>query len=315
MNLLSSRRVIMFSDSKTPSQRKATAGKEGHLHFAVVEQEFHVLDGRGIGQVALVVLQHVRDVGEVEFERFEIVLEVLEALDVFRHLVVLRIGHKNDAVHAAQNQLPGGVVNDLARNGVKLKFGLETLDGHGFNGQKIEKQRAVRTGGQGNQLALLLHVLHVAVDLFEIGRLAALARAVINDFDLQFLGRLIDDRHNESMFRLGQLDGNPLQRRLGQGLPRPPDDRQAKSPGLKNRTGALVCGQLERAQFAQLDFFGGIADVSEHLRQKGGHHFRLERRGHLAGHQQSIPRRQQCAGDSRHCLNFLDNLRGVRIGF
>jgi hypothetical protein len=92
--------------------------------------------------------------------------------------------------------LAGGVVNDLAGNGVKLKFGFEALDGHGFDGQKIEEQRAIRTGGQGNQLALFLHVLHVAVDLFEIGRLAALARAVVNDFDLQFLGRLIDDRHN-----------------------------------------------------------------------------------------------------------------------
>ena len=40
------------------------------------------------------------------------------------------------------------------------------------------------------------HVLDVAVDLFQIGRLAALARAVVNDFDLQFLGRLIDDRHS-----------------------------------------------------------------------------------------------------------------------
>jgi hypothetical protein len=48
-------------------------GREGrHLHLAVVEQEIQILDRRGIGQVALVVLQDVRDFGEIEFERLRL---------------------------------------------------------------------------------------------------------------------------------------------------------------------------------------------------------------------------------------------------
>ena len=44
-------------------------GERRHLHFAVVEKKFHVLGRRDVGQVALVVLQHVRDVIQVELER------------------------------------------------------------------------------------------------------------------------------------------------------------------------------------------------------------------------------------------------------
>src|SRR6266699_5918548 len=56
----------------------ADRGEGRHLHLAVVEKKFHVFHGRGVGQIALVVLQDVRDFFQVEPEALEIVREVLE---------------------------------------------------------------------------------------------------------------------------------------------------------------------------------------------------------------------------------------------
>ena len=157
--------------------------------------EFHIFDGSNVRKVSLVILQDVRNVGEIEFQGFEIVLKVLEAFYVFGHFIVVRIGDENNPIDPAQDELAGGVVNDLARNGVKLKFCFETFDRHGFNRQEIEKQSAVRTCGQRNELPLLLDVLNIRVDLFEVGCLAAFTRAVIDNFDLQLFGGLINDGH------------------------------------------------------------------------------------------------------------------------
>src|SRR6266568_8416687 len=68
-------------------------GGEGrHLDVAIVQQELHVFDRRGVGQVALVELQDVGDVFDVELEAPEIVREVLKGFDVLAHLFVLRVG-------------------------------------------------------------------------------------------------------------------------------------------------------------------------------------------------------------------------------
>src|SRR3954463_7304587 len=63
----------------------------GNAHVAIVQQILHVLDGRDVRQVALVVLEHVREFGQIEFRPAEIFFQILEALDVFLHFVVLRI--------------------------------------------------------------------------------------------------------------------------------------------------------------------------------------------------------------------------------
>ncbi len=141
--------------------------------------------------------------GEVEFQGPEIIFEVGEALDVLRHLVVLRVGDEDDAVHPAQHQLAGGVVNDLAGDGIELELGLEAFDGHGLDGQKVEEQGAVRTGGERNQLAFVAsRSLHMIMHLHEIGRLAAHGRPVVDDLDLEFFGCLIDDCHIINYFAL-----------------------------------------------------------------------------------------------------------------
>ena len=73
------------------------------LHFAVVEEELQVLDRGDVGEVAFVELEHVRDVRQVEAQALEVVFEVGEALDILRHLLVLGIGDKDNAVHPAQD--------------------------------------------------------------------------------------------------------------------------------------------------------------------------------------------------------------------
>src|SRR6185295_14104386 len=107
----------------------------------------------------------------------------------------LRIGHEHDPVHAAQHQLAGGVINDLAGNRVKLELGLEPFNCNRLDRQEVEEQRAVGAGGQGDQFAFFLRGLNVFVDLDQIGGLAAHGRAVIDDFDLKFFGGLVNDRH------------------------------------------------------------------------------------------------------------------------
>src|SRR5258706_781369 len=85
----------------------------GHLEIAVVEQKLHVLHRGHVRQIPLVVLQHIRNVGQVQLEGLQVLLKVVERLDVFRHFVVLRIGYEHDAVHAPEHELAGSGVNDL----------------------------------------------------------------------------------------------------------------------------------------------------------------------------------------------------------
>src|ERR1051326_7459360 len=103
-------------------------GKGWNLNFPIVEQKFHIFYGSDVGEVALVVLEDVRDLGEIQFESFEVLFEIGEAFDIFAHLVVLRIGDKNNAINATENELASGVIDDLAGNRIELKLGFEAFD-------------------------------------------------------------------------------------------------------------------------------------------------------------------------------------------
>src|SRR5215213_6060492 len=70
------------------------AGKGRHLNLTIVQQEIHVFHWRDIRQIALVVLEHIRNVINVELQALQVILKILEALDVLGHLVVLRVGHE-----------------------------------------------------------------------------------------------------------------------------------------------------------------------------------------------------------------------------
>ena len=87
----------------------------------------------------------------------------------------MRIDHEHNAVHALEHELAGSVIDRLPRHGVELKAGGETRQGLGVERQKIEEERAVRIGGQGDQLALL-RVRDLLVERDEIRRLAAKRR-------------------------------------------------------------------------------------------------------------------------------------------
>lgn len=169
----------------------------GDLNFAIIEDEIEIFHGRDFGQVAFVVLHDVGNIVEVEVEGLEVLFEVFEGLDVLLHFIVLGVGDKDDTVDAAQNDLAGGVVDDLAGNGKEGEFGFEPLDGDGFEREEVEKEGAIAGGSEGGHLALGGGVghLHVGVHLLEVGGLAALGRTVVDDLYLKLLGRLVDNGH------------------------------------------------------------------------------------------------------------------------
>src|SRR4029434_991340 len=127
----------------------------------------------------------------------EIVAKIFPTLDVLLHLFPLRISDDNETIHAAQDQLPGRVVNHLARNRIKLKFRHEPFDHDRVQRKKIEKQRALRRGRQRNELPAIQRI-NPLMDVIQIRRLPAKGRTVVNDFELNLATRVINDRHSTS---------------------------------------------------------------------------------------------------------------------
>src|ERR1700730_17010774 len=70
-----------------------------------VEEKFHVLERRDVGEVALVVLDDVRDLVDVVVVLAEVLFHVAEALDVLAQPVPLRVGHEDEPVAPAQDEL------------------------------------------------------------------------------------------------------------------------------------------------------------------------------------------------------------------
>jgi hypothetical protein len=171
------------------------AAKGGDLDFAIVEQELHVVDWSDVWEIAFVVLEDVRDIREVEFEGTEILLEVGEAFDVIGHFIVLGIGDEDDAVDAAEDELAGGVIDDLAWDGIELEFGAESLDSDGFDGEKIEEECAIGAGGERDEFTLFLGGPDILVNFDQVRGLTAHGWTIVDDLDLQFLGGLVDDGH------------------------------------------------------------------------------------------------------------------------
>ena len=79
----------------------------------------------------------------------------LKALDVLLHFFPLRIGHENDAIDTAQNELAGGVINHLARHGVELELRHEAFDHDRIQRQEIEEQGAIRCGRERDKIATI----------------------------------------------------------------------------------------------------------------------------------------------------------------
>ena len=104
--------------------------------------------------------------------------------------------------------MAGGIVDDLARHRVELELGLESLDDDGIERQEVEEQGAVRSGGQRYQFALV-RFGHLAVDVGQVGRLAAQRGTVVDNLELDFLVDVVDDRHESCSLDNGPLMAHP----------------------------------------------------------------------------------------------------------
>ena len=102
--------------------------------------------GATLFEVPLVVLQDVGNLVDRDVLLGEVFREIAKTFDVFLHFFPLRIGHENDSIDAAQDELAGRIVDDLARDGVELEFRDEAFDHDRVQGQEIEEQRAVGGG-------------------------------------------------------------------------------------------------------------------------------------------------------------------------
>src|SRR5262245_61020522 len=112
-------------------------GERRDLNFTVVQEKFHVFNGRDVWEIAFVVLNDVRNIMQVQLESLEVLFKVGKGFNVLSHLVVLGVSNKNDAVNATENELAGGVVDDLPGHSVELELRFETFDRHGFDGKEV----------------------------------------------------------------------------------------------------------------------------------------------------------------------------------
>ena len=166
-------------------------GRREERHLARVELGVHLVEGKNVFHVALVVLEHEGHVVEVHAVVLQVLAQVLEALEVFGLAGTLRVGDKHDTVYAAEHQLTGTVVIDLARNRVQLETSLKTFDITKIERKEVEKQRAVAFGREGHHVRALVR-RHLLVDYLEVRGLATETRPVIDHLTTDFACCKID---------------------------------------------------------------------------------------------------------------------------
>src|SRR5712691_4845619 len=159
-----------------------------------VEEKLHVLERRDIGEVALVVLDDVRDLVDVVAVLAEVLFEVAEALDVPAQPVPLRVGHEDEPVAPAQDKLARHVVVNLSGHRVELELRREAAHGQGRDGQEVEEERAVVARRERDHVALAV-TGQAPVDVLKVGRLAGHPGAVVDHLEVDDLLRVVDDRH------------------------------------------------------------------------------------------------------------------------
>ncbi|OGQ91707.1 MAG: hypothetical protein A2289_23930 [Deltaproteobacteria bacterium RIFOXYA12_FULL_58_15] len=68
----------------------------------------------------------------------------------------MRVCDKHDSVDAIEDKLAGGVVEHLTWDGVELQPDFEVSNAVSGQRQKIEENRSVNVGGEGDQLGSLM---------------------------------------------------------------------------------------------------------------------------------------------------------------
>src|SRR5206468_11518989 len=117
-----------------------------HSFLPVVQDVIQIIDGGDIWQIAFVVLQDVGDIVERHVLLGQVVLKIFETFDVLLHFFPLRIGHENHPLDAAQDELAGGIINDLTGDGIELEFGDKAFDNQSVKREKVERSEERRVG-------------------------------------------------------------------------------------------------------------------------------------------------------------------------
>ena len=92
----------------------------------------------------------------------------------------MRVGDEDDAVHAFEDELARGIVEDLTGHGVEVEARLEAAHRAEFERHEVEEECAVGLSRKTDQLAFSRGRSRI-VDVLQVGRLAAQAGAVIDD--------------------------------------------------------------------------------------------------------------------------------------
>jgi hypothetical protein len=137
-------------------------------------------------------LDDIRDILQLVTLQLEVFLHIVERLYVLFEPVTLGVHDEDDAVHAFEDELAGGVIMDLARDGVEVETGFKTVDRAELQGEEVKEQRSIRIGRERDHLPFDV-VGEFLVDVEKVGRLAAQTAAVINDLAVDLATRVVDE--------------------------------------------------------------------------------------------------------------------------
>lgn len=161
---------------------------------AAIEEVFEVIDGGRVWEVSLVVLQDDGEAIDGAVVEAEIGLKALEGLQIIPLAVHLGIRDEDDAIGLAQDELEGGVVGDLAGDGVEMEGGFVSRNGIGFDAEEVEEERAILCGGEGNEIAAATRI-ELGVDLLNVGGFTAQRGAAIHDLKTDGAFFVVDAGH------------------------------------------------------------------------------------------------------------------------
>jgi hypothetical protein len=157
-----------------------------------IEQVAQLLERGGIGQIALVVLDDVRDLVQVVALLGEVHAQVLDRLHVGFHALDLAVADEDHPVDTLEDELARGVVEDLARDGVEVEAGLESADLAEAQRQEVEEEGPLGLGGERDHLPLRV-LIGIRIDILQIRRLPAQTGPVIDDFAIDLARTVIDE--------------------------------------------------------------------------------------------------------------------------
>ena len=161
------------------------------------ERFLESVDREDVRQVPLVVLDDDRDPFERHGVGLQVLLEVLPALEVFRQVRPLRVGHEHDPVRAPQDDTPRLVEGGLPGDRRQLEPDLVSLDVAQLDREQVEVDGPIRLCREVEQFPDGLRV-ETVVEKVQVGRLAAQTRTVIDDLGGQLPRGGVVDNHKKS---------------------------------------------------------------------------------------------------------------------